>query len=134
MIEITERAINVSKVLQSILAKEAGALAHFIGTIRKEEEISGLFYECYPGMAQKTLEKISTEAKKKWPLFKISIVHRYGWVGLGEPSVVIAVSSAHRKEAFEACQFIIDQIKERVPIWKRGLPAREERFAYAENQ
>lgn len=118
MIEVTEQPINISLVIESAVSEKAGAVVPFIGTVRKEKGLTGLFYECYPEMALKVLKETVDEAKKRWPIEKISVVHRYGWVEVGEPSIVIAVSSAHRKEAFEACRFLIDRIKEIAPIWK----------------
>src|SRR3989338_5882117 len=115
MIEITEKPIEVWKVLQSVLSERAGALVHFIGTVRREGGLSGLFYECYPEMASRLLEEIAEGARGKWPVEGISIVHRTGWVAVGEPSVVIAVSSPNRREAFAACQFVMDQIKAVAP-------------------
>lgn len=118
MIEITEKPIEVWKVLQSVVTESAGGVVHFLGTVRREKEIQGLFYECYSKMALQVLKEIATDARKRWPLEGIAIVHRTGWVAVGEPSVVIAVSAAHRQEAFAACQFLIDRVKERAPIWK----------------
>lgn len=122
VIEVTEKPIEVWKVLQSVATEPAGGIVHFIGAIRRKKKIRGLFYECYPEMARQILREIVLETKKRWPVQEISVVHRYGSVEVGEPAVVIAVSSAHRREAFAACQFVIDQIKKIVPIWKKGLP------------
>lgn len=120
MIELTEKPIEVEKVFQSVFTKKAGGIVHFVGTIREEDDIKGLDYECHPPMAEKVIQNIIQSAFKKWPLQKASVVHRYGWIALGEAAVVVAVSSAHRKEAFEACQFIMDTIKHDAPIWKKG--------------
>jgi len=133
MIEITEEPIEVWKVIRSAAADTAGGVVHFIGTVRKEKRLTGLFYECYPVMALRILEEVAAEAKKRWPIEKISITHRYGWVEVGEPSIVIAVACAHRREAFEACRFVIDQIKEIAPIWKREFSETERKFQYAQN-
>ena len=119
MIEVTEKPIATEKIFQSVLCEEAGGVAHFIGTVRKEERLEGIFYESYPEMALKMLKEIAEEARKKWDLKRVAVVHRTGWVAVGEPAVVIALSAAHRHSAFVACQFMIDQIKEMVPIWKR---------------
>lgn len=134
MIEITEKPIEVWKVLQSVVTERAGAVVHFIGTVRAEEGVTGLFYEGYEKMAVRLLQEIAEEACKRWPVEEISVVHRIGWLEAGEPSVVIAVSSAHRREAFAACQFVIDQIKEVAPIWKREFSNETKRFEYVENQ
>lgn len=131
MIEITDQPIEVWKVLQSVLTAVAGGIVHFIGTVRQEGKLEGLFYECYPSMAQNVLRETAKAATQRWPIKEISIVHRYGWIEVGEPVVVIAVSAAHRREAFAACQFAIDRIKEVVPIWKRHVPEKEARLAHA---
>jgi molybdopterin synthase catalytic subunit len=81
----------------------------------------GLDYEAYPGMAIKELERIGADAKKQWPICRMAIVHRLGAVKIGEASVIIAVSSAHRDAAFAACRFAIEEIKKTVPIWKKEV-------------
>lgn len=121
MIGITEQPIDIVSVLASVSSDKAGAVVPFIGTVRKEEGIAGLFYECHPEMARRMLEKICDEAIGKWPVEKISVHHRVGWVPVKEASIVIAVSAPHRQEAFEACWFLIEEIKKEVPIWKRGF-------------
>lgn len=118
MIAITEQAIDVASVLASVSSEKAGAVVPFIGTVRKEYKLTGLFYECHPEMAERILEKICNRVKRRWPIEKISVCHRTGWVPVGEASVVIAISSPHRKEAFEACRFVIEEIKKELPIWK----------------
>ncbi len=120
MIRIIAEPIPVEEVICSTQDESAGGHVHFIGTIRHEHGIRGIEYQSHLPMAQKQMEAVVEEAKKKWPLKKVSVVHRVAWVPVGEAAVVIAVSSAHRKEAFQACEFIIDRIKEIVPIWKEG--------------
>lgn len=119
-ISIIEEAIDISGVLASVTSVKAGAVVPFIGMVRKEGDLSGLFYECHPEMSQRVLENICTDAERKWPVEKISVCHRVGWVPVGEASIVIAVSSPHRREAFEACRFVIEEIKKEAPIWKKG--------------
>ncbi len=120
MIRIIIEPIVVEEVIRSAQDESAGGHVHFVGTIRREDSIQGIEYQTHLPMAQKQMEAVVEEAKQKWPLKKVSVVHRVAWVPVGEAAVVIAVSSAHRKEAFEACEFIIDRIKEIVPIWKEG--------------
>ncbi len=119
MIAITERPIDVESVLQSVGSEQTGGRVQFIGTVRREEDLTGLYYECYPEMAERVLMKIVEKSRRRWPVEMISVVHRTGFVGIGEPSVVIAVSSAHRDEAFAACRFIIEEIKRDLPMWKK---------------
>lgn len=120
MIQITNKPIPVEDVLASTQDTGAGGHVHFIGTIRKEDAIQGIEYQSYLPMAKKQISSVVEEARKKWPLKQVSVVHRVGWVPVEDAAVVIAVSSAHRKEAFLACEFIINRIKEIVPIWKEG--------------
>ncbi len=122
MIDIISAPINVTAVVDSVKGSGAGAIDVFIGTTRnhsKGRPVTSLEYEAYVPMAMKSMAEIEQQARKQWNLHGISIVHRIGKVDLGEPSVVIAVSSAHRDEAFKGCRFLIDTLKLEVPIWKR---------------
>ncbi len=122
MIELTEKPIDVARVLRGVENPAAGAVVLFLGTTRGEtggRQTASLDYECYPEMAEKQLLELEKDARRRWPLIECSVVHRVGHLEVGEASVAIAVSSAHRQPAFEAGQWLIDQIKHVVPIWKR---------------
>ncbi|NUQ63949.1 MAG: molybdenum cofactor biosynthesis protein MoaE [Pirellulales bacterium] len=122
MIELTHNPIDVARVLASAESRSAGAVVLFLGTTREESEgrrTASLDYECYPEMAESELSRLEKEARQRWSLIECSVVHRLGHLEIGEVSVAIAVSSAHRQPAFEAGQWIIDRIKHVVPIWKR---------------
>ena len=122
MIRIVESKIDREEIVQSVATPESGATATFDVTVRKharEKPVTNLHYEAFPEMALKELEKIRAEAMQRWPLNGMAIVHRVGRMEIGESSVFIAVSSAHRKDAFEACRFAIDTLKTTVPIWKK---------------
>ena len=122
MIRIVESKIDREEIVQSVATPESGAIATFDGTVRnqsREKPVTHLHYEAFPEMALKELEKIRAEAMQRWSLNGMAIVHRVGRMEIGESSVFIAVSSAHRKEAFEACRFAIDTLKTTVPIWKK---------------
>lgn len=122
MIELTEETIDVTDLLGSVCCPDAGAVVLFLGTVRERtgsRVTNSLDYECYPEMAEKKLDELKTEARGRWPLQECSIVHRLGHLGVGEVSVAVAVSSGHRRVAFEAGQWLIDRIKEVVPIWKK---------------
>jgi molybdopterin synthase catalytic subunit len=119
---ITAEPINISAVVDSVKAPGAGAIDVFIGTTRDHSQgrkVIGLEYEAYVPMALKSMTELENQSRQRWNLHDINIVHRIGKVAVGEPSIVIAVSSAHRDEAFKACRFLIDQLKMVVPIWKR---------------
>lgn len=122
MIRVTEEPIDRQAVVNSLASTESGSLVTFDGRVRDHahgKNVTGLFYEAYEEMAQTELEEIRRRAMEKWPIAGIGIVHRIGLLEIGDTSVFIAVSSAHRHEGFEACRFIIDTIKTRVPIWKK---------------
>jgi molybdopterin synthase catalytic subunit len=122
MIVLTSEPIDPAAVLKQVGSAEAGAVVLFLGTTRQfthGRETASLDYECYPEMAQRKLEELAAEAHRRWPIVASSIVHRLGHVPLGDASVAVAVSTAHRRDAFEAGQWLIDTLKEVVPIWKR---------------
>ena len=105
--------------------EEAGALVTFSGIVRRLEKgaaISALDYEHYAGMAEKEIGRLVEEARRRWPLRRVGVVHRIGRVPVAEPSVIIAVSAGHRAEAFEAARWLIDELKKSVPIWKSSGP------------
>jgi len=122
MISLTDQPIDSNGVLSSVASNDAGAVVLFLGTTReftRGRQTASLDYECYPEMAEKKLAQLEAEARQRWPLTGCAIVHRLGRLELGEASIAIAVSSPHRKVAFEAGQWLIDTIKEVVPIWKQ---------------
>jgi molybdopterin synthase catalytic subunit len=122
MIALTHEPIDTAAVLAQVASNDAGAVVLFLGTTReftRGRQTASLDYECYPEMAEKKLAELATEARRRWPLVGCAIVHRLGHLGLGEASIAIAVSSPHRRVAFEAGQWLIDTIKEVVPIWKQ---------------
>ncbi len=99
-----------------------GALVEFTGFVRDVSEgsqVSAMYLEHYPGMTEKSLHKIAEKAINRWQIFGVSIVHRIGRLGPAEPIVYVAVISEHRKEAFEACDFIMDFLKKDAPFWKK---------------
>jgi len=121
---VTQKAINLQELVEYVTDPEAGAIATFIGTTRNNNEgrkVISLDYEAYPEMAEKELARLGEEAKIKWNIRRMAIVHRIGPVQITEPSVIIAVSAAHRSDAFEACRFAIEEIKKSIPIWKKEI-------------
>ena len=122
MIKLTDNVIDTAAVLQSAQSPAAGAVVLFLGTVRRRtdhRETESLEYECYPEMAEKKLAELEAESRQRWPLIECAVVHRLGHLAVGETSVAIAVSAAHRRAAFEAGGWLIDRIKEVVPIWKK---------------
>lgn len=124
MIKITEEPLNPDELTTAVSRDEAGAINVFIGTVRaatQERNVVCLEFEAYVTMAEKEIEKIIADARQRWPILEMAVHHRIGKLHIGEIAVVIAVSCPHRKEAFAACQFAIDTLKETVPIWKKEV-------------
>lgn len=127
MIQLTGEKIDTEQVLEHVCDPECGAEVLFVGTTRRwtqhpdgrRLETEHLIYEAYEEMAVKQLERLETEARQRWPVQRIAIVHRLGKVLPTEASVAIAVSCPHRSESFEAAKWLIDTIKHEVPIWKQ---------------
>ena len=122
MVELTSKEIDVNKLLADVGSTQAGAVVLFLGTTREfthGKQTVTLDYEAYNEMASKKLEQLEAAARERWELVNCGIIHRLGNVPLGEASVAIAVSSPHRNNAFEAGRWLIDTLKEEVPIWKR---------------
>ena len=124
MIQITDKPIEVEKVIAAAGNNGAGAVNVFIGTIRDtafEKKVVRLEYEAYEEMAISEAQKVVDEAKTRWTILGYAVSHRVGVLNPGEVAVVVAVATKHRKASFEACQFIIDTLKERVPIFKKEV-------------
>lgn len=122
MISLIHSLIDPTAILAQVASNDAGAVVLFLGTTREftqGRQTKSLDYECYPEMAQAKLAELESQAREKWPLVHVAIVHRLGHLELGEASIAIAVSSPHRQAAFEAGKWLIDTIKEDVPIWKQ---------------
>lgn len=122
MIELTHDPIDTSALLAQVASPQAGAIVLFLGTTREftaGRRTQRLVYECYPEMAGRELASLEQAARSRWPLTAVAIVHRLGRVDLAEASVAVAVSSPHRAEAFAAGQWLIDELKRVVPIWKQ---------------
>ncbi|NIO07086.1 MAG: molybdenum cofactor biosynthesis protein MoaE [Deltaproteobacteria bacterium] len=121
---VTEKTLDLQPLVDFVSDPTAGAVATFIGTARNHNEgrkVLALEYEAYPEMAEKVLAQLGEEAQAKWELCRVAIAHRLGPVQIGEASVMIAVSAAHRADAFAACRYAIEEIKKRVPIWKKEV-------------
>jgi molybdopterin synthase catalytic subunit len=122
MVALTNEPIDVLTVLNRVQSPLAGAVILFLGTTREltgDRRTQSLDYECYPEMAAQKLAELETEARRRWTLVECAVVHRLGHLEIGEASVAVAVSSAHRQVAFEAGQWLIDTLKQSLPIWKK---------------
>lgn len=124
MIEITDKPIDVQKIISAAEREDCGGLSVFLGTVRNHshgKEVERLEYEAYPAMAGKMIQRIIDEISERWDIRAAAVSHRTGILSIGEVAVVIAIASPHRKAAFEACQYTIDRLKEIVPIWKKEV-------------
>ena len=122
MFRLVREPINIQQITDALQRPEDGAIVVFDGVVRnnaKKKAVRFLEYDAYEAMALKKLEEIGSRAKREFEIRDIAIVHRLGHMEVGECSVVIAVASAHRGPAFDACRFAIDTIKKIVPIWKK---------------
>lgn len=121
---LTHESLSVNQVFRGIERNDAGGTVIFIGTVRdntKGKRVIKLEFEAYEAMAVAEMRKIAHAILQRWSVLGVSIHHRLGTLTIGEIPVIIAVVSAHRQEAFEACQYAIDTLKQTVPIWKKEV-------------
>lgn len=122
-VSITRDAIDVAELAKRVQSAKHGALVTFEGVVRETSDddraVDGLSYEAYESMAVTEIERIVAEAKERFGPCEVAVAHRVGDLAVGEVSVAIAVGAAHRAEAFDACEYVIDELKVRAPIWKR---------------
>ena len=122
MVQLTHAVIDYHALTEQVRRSDCGAVVLFLGTVRDltgERVTVALDYEAYPAMAEKKMAEIEAETRKLWPVGSITIEHRLGHMEIGDVSVAVAVSCPHRVQAFEACRYAIDRLKELVPIWKK---------------
>ena len=121
---LSDEPLSLDRVVDEVRSDEAGAIATFTGTTRihsRDRTVTHLDYEAYEGMAERVMAEIAERLQGRYELCAIAIHHRVGLVGIGETSVVIAVSAPHRQDALAACKDAIDELKERVPLWKKDV-------------
>ena len=128
---VSGRRISPARLMAEVADRDAGGTVVFVGTVRRRSEVGkvdALEYQAYSKMAEKRLKRIEVEVRKKWPVIRVSMMHRTGLLRVGEVSVVVAVSSEHRADAFEACRYAIDRIKTTLPLWKREKVSGQNRW------
>jgi len=121
---LSEAPLDAAEAERRVRGPQMGGLVTFVGAVRdhaRGRRIRHLEYEAYPEMALREMEKISEEAERRWPGVRVAIGHRSGHLEVGEAAVVICAAAPHRAEAFEACRFAIDTLKQTVPIWKKEV-------------
>jgi len=118
---LTQTVISLDALVAQVTHAQVGGIATFLGVVRDHHEgrsVRRLEYSAYPAMAEAECGRLVSEAESRWPC-RVALAHRVGPLEIGETAVAIAVGSAHRAEAFEACRWILEELKHRVPIWKR---------------
>jgi len=126
VIKVQREDFSIEEEIKKVKAKSRriGGIVTFLGTVRdfsRGKEVKKLVFEHYPGMAEKKLVELREKALEKFDVIEVSIIHRFGEIGIGENIVLIIVGAEHRKDAFEACKFCIDELKKIVPIWKKEI-------------
>lgn len=125
MYRITTEPLSPEALAESVTVPEAGAVCVFLGVVRAESggrRVRYLEYEAHPEMAEAKMKEIGEEVARRWrDVQRVAMAHRVGRLEIGEPSVIVAISAGHRQQAFEACHFAIDRLKETVPIWKKEV-------------
>jgi molybdopterin synthase catalytic subunit len=121
---LSAEPLDIGRVVARVVGPDAGGIVTFVGVVRdasRGHAIRHLEYEAYPGMAEREMEKIADAAAAQWPGARVAMAHRTGHLAIGEIAVVIAASAPHRPEAFAACRYAIDTLKQTVPIWKKEV-------------
>ncbi len=121
VIKIVENPLSVDEALATVRRPDCGAIDVFVGTVRNHHDgkkVVDISYTAFKELAEKELSRIIEEARSRWKIGEAYVAHRVGKLAIGDASVIIAVSSAHRAESFEACRHIIEMLKKSVPIWK----------------
>ena len=132
LIRITNNHLDLPEIMLELQDNSAGALSIFIGNVRnrgRSGNVSEIYYETYSEMAEQKMREIENEAQTKWEIKKLVAFHRIGNIKVGEASIIIGISSEHRHEAFEACKYVINNVKTRVPIWKKEISKESQKWA-----
>jgi len=121
MMHLTRHPIDVADLLAAVQSAERGGTCVFLGTVRNDDDVTGIEYSAYDDMALAEIERILAEARDRWPESRVILQHRLGLIPVGEASIAIAAAAPHRDAAFAACRYVIEEVKKRLPIWKKEL-------------
>ena len=124
LVALRDAALDPDEIAAAVRTDADGAVVTFAGVVRQHSRgktVRALVYEAYGAMAERQMQTLAEEARRRWPLTDLAVVHRTGTLQVGETSVVIAVAAPHRGEAFDACEWLIDELKRTVPIWKKEV-------------
>ena len=123
MMHLTRHRIDVTDLLAEVQSPERGGTCVFLGTVRNDAGVTSIDYSAYESMVVEEIERVLAEAHERWPGSRVMLQHRLGVIPVGEASIAIAAAAPHRDEAFAACRFMIEAVKQRLPIWKKELRA-----------
>ena len=118
---LTSSPISVESLLSTVQSAERGGTCVFLGTVRGDEDVTAIDYSAYDDMAVAEIERILAEAGQRWKAARVTLQHRLGLVPAGETSIGIAAAAPHRDDAFAACRYVIEEVKQRLPVWKKEL-------------
>lgn len=121
MMHLTRHPLEVAELLAQVQNAERGGTCVFLGTVRNDAGVTGIDYSAYEAMANQEIERILAEAHERWPEARVMLQHRLGVIPAGEASIAIAAAAPHRDAAFAACRHVIEEVKQRLPIWKKEL-------------
>jgi molybdopterin synthase catalytic subunit len=123
LMHITRHPLEVDELLAEVQSPERGGTCVFLGTVRNDGDVTGIEYSAYEAMAIEEIERIVNDAQAQWPDARVMLQHRLGLIPVGEASIGIAAAAPHRGDAFAACRFVIEEVKKRLPVWKKELRA-----------
>jgi molybdopterin synthase catalytic subunit len=118
---LTRSPIAVESLLREVQSAERGGTCVFLGTVRSDDDVTAIDYSAYDDMAIAEIERLLAEAHERWPEARVTLQHRLGLIPAGEASIAIVAAAPHRDEAFAACRYVIEEVKQRLPIWKKEL-------------
>jgi len=121
MMHLTRHQIEVADLLTEVQGPERGGTSVFLGTVRNDADITAIDYSAYEAMALEEIERILADALGRWPEARVTLQHRLGLIPAGEASIAIAAAAPHREQAFAACRYVIEEVKKRLPVWKKEL-------------
>src|SRR5216684_3021376 len=121
MAYLTVHPISVESLLAEVQGPDRGGTCVFMGTVRKDDDVTSIEYSAYDEMAIAEIERMLAEARERWPEARVMLRHRLGTIPVGEASIAIVAAAPHRAQAFEACRYVIEGVKQRIPVWKKEL-------------
>ncbi len=118
---LTRHPLEVADLLAAVQGAERGGTCVFLGTVRNDADVTDIDYSAYEAMTLEEIERILAEAHERWPGSRVTLQHRLGVIPVGQASIAIAAAAPHRDAAFATCRYVIEEVKKRLPIWKKEL-------------